>query len=152
MVNGSCQRGGGDSVTPAVVMVVVDLINMLASFALCRGWFGLPVMGFNGIALGTVIAYVCGGLVQAGVLLRGVGGARLFVGRMRPHLETVRRLFRIGVLANFVVIAVINRADRTNVMAAAHISVLRIEAISYLSGFAFATAAATLVGTELGRR
>jgi putative MATE family efflux protein len=161
-IAGSCQRGGGDSVTPAVVMVVVDLINMLASFALCRGWFGLPVMGFNGIALGTVIAYVCGGLVQAGVLLRGVGGARLFVGRMRPHLETVRRLFRIGVpagveglvmwLANFVVIAVINRADRTNVMAAAHISVLRIEAISYLSGFAFATAAATLVGTELGRR
>ncbi len=49
-------------------------------------------------------------------------------------------------------IAVINGSDRTNVMSAAHVSVLRIEAVSYLSGYAFATAAATLVGTELGRR
>ena len=120
-------------------------------------------MGFNGIAVGTIIAYVVGGLVQLAVLLRGTGGAaRLHLHRLRPHVETIRRLFRIGLpagveglimwLANFGVIAVINRADATNVMAAAHVTVLRIEAVSYLSGFAFATAAATLVGTELGRR
>ena len=162
-IAGSCQRGGGDSVTPAVVMVVVDVVNMVCSFALCRGWFGLPVMGFNGIAVGTIIAYVCGGLIQLAVLFRGTGGgARLHLRRLWPHADTVRRLFRIGLpagvegllqwVANFGVIAVINRADRTNVMAAAHVSVLRIEAVSYLSGMAFATAAATLVGTELGRR
>jgi putative MATE family efflux protein len=162
-IAGSCQRGGGDSVTPAVVMVIVDVINMVCSFALCRGWFGLPVMGFAGIAIGTIIAYVCGGLIQLAVLTRGVGGgARLHLHRLWPHVETVRRLFRIGMpaavegllqwIANFGVIAVINRADRTNVMASAHVSVLRIEAVSYLSGMAFATAAATLVGTELGRR
>ena len=162
-IAGSCQRGGGDSTTPAVVMVLVDVVNMVCSFALCRGWFGLPVMGFNGIAVGTIIAYVVGGLVQLAVLLRGTGGAaRLHLHRLRPHVETIRRLFRIGLpagveglimwLANFGVIAVINRADATNVMAAAHVTVLRIEAVSYLSGFAFATAAATLVGTELGRR
>ncbi len=162
-IAGSCQRGGGDSVTPAVVMVIVDIINMVCSFALCRGWFGLPVMGFNGIAVGTIIAYVCGGLIQLAVLTRGTGGgARLHLHRLRPHADTIRRLFRIGLpaavegmlqwLANFGVIAVINRADRTNVMASAHVSVLRIEAVSYLSGMAFATAAATMVGTELGRR
>ncbi len=162
-IAGSCQRGGGDSVTPAVVMVAVDVINMACSFALCRGWFGLPVMGFNGIALGTVIAYVSGGVIQAIVLLRGIGGgARLHLHRLLPHAETVRRLFRIGMpagvegllqwVANFAVVAVINGSDRTNVMSSAHVSVLRIEAVSYLSGYAFATAAATLVGTELGRR
>ena len=162
-IAGSCQRGGGDSVTPAVVMVAVDVINMACSFALCRGWFGLPVMGFNGIALGTIIAYVCGGLIQAAVLLRGVGGgARLYAHRLRPHAETVRRLVRVGLpagvegllqwVANFAVIAVINRADPSNVMAAAHVTVLRVESVSYLSGFAFATAAATMVGTALGRR
>ncbi len=162
-IAGSCQRGGGDSVTPAVVMIVVDVVNMACSFALCRGWFGLPTLGFTGIAYGTIIAYVVGGGVQMLVLARGVGGgARLHLHRLRPHLETVRRLVRIGLpagvesllqwLANFGVIAVINRSDATNVMAAAHVSVLRIEAVSYLSGFAFATAAATMVGTELGRR
>jgi putative MATE family efflux protein len=162
-IAGSCQRGGGDSVTPAVVMVAVDVVNLVCSFALCRGWFGLPVMGFNGIALGTVIAYVCGGLIQLAVLLRGTGGgARLHLHRLRPHWDTVRRLFRIGLpagvegllqwVANFGVIGVINGSDPTNVMSSAHVSVLRIEAVSYLSGMSFATAAATLVGTELGRR
>ena len=162
-IAGSCQRGGGDSVTPAVVMVAVDVINMVASFALCRGWFGLPVMGFTGIAIGTILAYVCGGVIQLAVLWRGVGGAvRLYVHRLRPHADTIRRLFRVGLpagvegllqwFANFGVIAVINRSDATNVMAAAHVNVLRIESVSYLSGFAFATAAATMVGTELGRR
>ena len=162
-IAGSCQRGGGDSVTPAVVMVIVDVINMLCSFALCRGWFGLPPLGFNGIAIGTIIAYVSGGLIQAAVLLRGTGGgARLHLHRLWPHADTVRRLFRIGLpagvegllqwTANFGVIGVINGSDPTNVMSSAHVSVVRIEAVSYLSGMAFATAAATLVGTELGRR
>ena len=158
----ACLRGGGDSVSPMLVMMMVDSINLLASFALCRGWWGLPVMGFNGIALGTILAYVSGGLVQCVVLLRFGTAVRLHLHRLRPHRETLRRLFRIGVpagvegllawLANFGVIAIINRADPTNVMSAAHIDTVRIEGISYLSGMAFATAAATMVGISLGMR
>jgi putative MATE family efflux protein len=161
-IAGSCLRGGGDTVTPAIVMIVVDLINMLCSFALCRGWFGLPVMGFNGIALGTVIAYVCGGVIQVMVLLRGTAAVRLHVHRLWPHWVTIKRLFRVGIpamiegllawLANFGVIAIINRVDPTNVMSSAHMNTVRIEGISFLSGMAFATAAATMVGTNLGRR
>ena len=160
-IAGSCLRGGGDTVTPAIVMVIVDLINMVCSFALCRGWFGLPVMGFNGIAVGTIIAYVAGGLIQVVVLLRGTV-VRLHLHRLRPHWVTIKRLFRIGVpamvesllawLANFGVIAIINRMDPTNVMSSAHMNTIRIEGISFLSGMAFATAAATMVGTNLGRR
>jgi putative MATE family efflux protein len=161
-IAGSCQRGGGDTVTPAIVMVIVDLINMLFSFALCRGWFGLPVMGFDGIAAGTIIAYVSGGMIQLLVLTRGTGAARLYLHRLRPHWITIKRLFRVGApaavegllawMANFGVIAIINRVDPTNVMSSAHMNTVRIEGISFLSGMAFATAAATMVGTNLGRR
>ena len=161
-IAGSCLRGGGDTLTPAIVMVIVDLINMLCSFALCRGWFGLPVLGFNGIALGTVIAYVCGGVIQVFVLLNGSAAIRLHLHRLWPHWETIKRLFRVGLpamvesllawLANFGVIAIINRVDVTNVMSSAHMNTIRIESISFLSGMAFATAAATMVGTNLGRK
>src|SRR5207302_932486 len=60
---GACLRGAGDSLTPAIAMVVVDVVNMTFSAALTRGWFGLPVMGFRGIAIGTVVAYVVGGFL-----------------------------------------------------------------------------------------
>ena len=113
-------------------------------------------MGFNGIAIGTIIAYVGGGLIQLIVLMRGTV-VKLHLHRLRPHWITIKRLVRIGFpamiegvlawLANFGVIAIINRMDSTNAMSSAHMNTIRIEGISFLSGMAFATAAATMVGT-----
>lgn len=158
----ACLRGAGDSLTPAIAMIVVDVVNILFSFALTRGWFGLPVMGFRGIAIGTIIAYVAGGLIQFGVLVSGRGKLRLFLHRLRPHWDTMRRVLRIGLpsgaegllvwVAQFSIIIIINKLDISNVMAAAHIITVRIEAISYMTGMAVATAAATVVGQSLGMR
>jgi Na+-driven multidrug efflux pump len=100
--------------------------------------------------------------LQFAVLMKGRGELRLFWHRMRPHWHTLRRVLRVGVpagleglliwLAQFGIVIVINRMDRTNVAAAAHLNAVKIEAFSYLPGFAFATAAATLVGQSLGMR
>ena len=157
---GACLRGAGDSVTPAISLIIVDLINMGTSGALARGWLGCPVLGFRGIAIGTIIAYVCGGFIMFGVLLSGRGKLRLYSHRLRPHWTTLKRIFRIGIpsgtetlltwIAQFLVIMVINKADSTAVMAAAHIIAVRVEALSYMIGFGIATAAATLVGQSLG--
>jgi putative MATE family efflux protein len=158
----ACQRGHGDTATAAVVMIAVDIVNAAFSWALCRGWWGLPEMGFNGIALGTIIAYVFGGVVQFGVLLRGRKGLKLYLHRMRPHWVTIKRLVRIGIpagmegmtmwLANFGVVRIINSLDSTNAMPNAHMNAIRIESTSYMTGFAFAAAAATMVGQSLGMR
>jgi putative MATE family efflux protein len=158
----ACLRGGGDTLTPAIVMIAVDVINMICSFALCRGWWGLPVMGFEGIAAGTVIAYIAGGVIQFLVLLRPTSTVRLYLHRLRPHWVTIKRLFRIGApaavgdtlawFANFGVIAIINKVDPTNAMSAAHMNTIRLESISFLTGIAFATAAATMVGMSLGMK
>jgi Na+-driven multidrug efflux pump len=162
LMAGACLRGGGDTVTPAVIMVMVDLINMVSSFALTRGWWGLPTLGFAGIALGTIIAYVVGGVVQFIVLCIGTRGAKLHLHRMWPHWHTIKRLLRIGAptgvggmidwFANFGVISVVNYMDPTNTSSAAHMNTIRLESISFLSGIAFATAAATMVGISLGRK
>jgi putative MATE family efflux protein len=158
----ACLRGAGDTLTPAISMIVVNLVNMAFSFGLTYGWWGLPRMGFDGIAAGTVIAYVLGGLLQFGVLVSGYGGVRLHWHRLAPHWHTLRRIFRVGVpagveglliwVAQFTIVIVINQMDRTNVAAAAHLNAVKIEAFSYLPGFAFATAAATLVGQSLGMK
>src|SRR4051795_3027270 len=87
---------------------------------------------------------------------------RLHWHRLRPHWHTLRRIFRVGVpagveglliwVAQFTIVIVINQMDRTNTAAAAHLNAVKIEAFSYLPGFAFATAAATLVGQSLGMK
>ena len=156
----ACLRGAGDSITPAISMIVVDVVNMGFSAALARGWWGFPVMGFRGIAIGTVIAYIAGGIVLFGVLVSGRGKLRLFLHRLPPHWLTLKRIFRIGIpsgtewlltwVAQFLIIIVINRSDLTNVISAAHIIAVRVEGLSYMIGFAVATAAATLVGKALG--
>jgi Na+-driven multidrug efflux pump len=96
------------------------------------------------------------------VLVSGRGKLRLFLHRLRPHWLTLKRIFRIGIpsgtewlltwIAQFVIVIIINRADPTNVMSAAHIIAVRVEALSYMIGFAVATAAATMVGQALGMK
>lgn len=161
-VANACLRGAGDTLTPAISMAVVDVVNMGLSFGLTYGYWGLPRMGFEGIAAGTVAAYVVGGVLQFVVLLSGRGGVRLHAHRLRPHWHTMRRILAIGVpsgleglitwVAQFSIVIVINRMDRSNVSAAAHLNAVKIESISYLPGFAFAMAAATMVGQALGAK
>jgi putative MATE family efflux protein len=158
----ACLRGAGDTLTPAVSMIIVNVINMALSFGLTYGWAGLPRWGFQGIAAGTVIAYIVGGVLQFGVLVTAWGKLRLHWHRLRPHWHTLKRIFRVGIpagveglliwIAQFTIVVVINQMDRTNVSAAAHLNAVKIEAFSYLPGFAFATAAATLVGQSLGMK
>ncbi len=157
----ACLRGSGDMLRPAMVMVLVDITNVIASFGLTYGWWGMPKLGFAGIAIGTSISYTVGVVAALWMLKRGNKNVRLMLGRMRLHWLTIKRIVRIGLptalegllswSANFAVVIVINATDVTNVSAAAHINSIRIEGISFLLGMAFATAAATLVGQNLGR-
>ena len=155
-VANACLRGAGDALTPAIAMVIVNVINMALSFGLTYGWWGLPKMGFNGIAAGDGDC-LCGGrdIAVWGADQRR-GGLRLHWHRLYPHWHTLKRIFRIGIpagveglliwVAQFTIVVVINKMDSTSVTAAAHLNAVKIEAFSYLPGWAFATAAATLVG------
>ena len=158
----ACLRGAGDSVSPAIAMIVVDVVNIVSSFALTRGWFGLPTLGFRGIAIGTVIAYIAGGLIQLAVLIRGRRSVRLFWHRLPPHWHTMKRILRVGLpngaqglltwLAQIVILRIIFELDPLNILSAAHIITIRIESLSFMTGLAVATAAATVVGISLGQK
>lgn len=114
-----CARAAGDSYRPLKSMVVVNIVNMLASWllsgvdlsttALVEGHLvrrtilanPSPLhLGVTGIALGTLTAQAVGTLVILRLLVRGTAGLRLRRRRLRPHWHTMRRLLRVG-LPNF---------------------------------------------------
>ena len=120
---------GDKTLTPAISMIVVDAVNVIFSCGLTYGLWGMPRMGFRGIAIGTMIAYIAGGVLQVSVLLIGRGGIKLHLHRLRPHWRDMQRIVRIGVpagltdainwVANFGLLKVVNRTEPLNIAAAA---------------------------------
>jgi len=156
----ACLRGAGDTVTGMVVMGLVNAINVVLSWALVLGWWGLPELGWDGLAWGTAIGYAVGGLVMLVVLLHGRAGLAIRTSALAFHPNLVRRMLRIGipggsdmmaiVLCHLWFVSIIFQLG--DVAAAAHGVAVRIEALAYLPGTAFQVAATTLTGQFLGAR
>lgn len=157
---GAALRGAGDTITPAIAMITVDVVNLFLSVGLTFGYFGFPALGFKGIAIGTTIAYAVGGLLLLVILFTRRGFMRLYLHRMIPHWPPLKRMLKIGLpsgsesamqwMANFIVLGSVNHLS--DAAAAAHSAAIRIESLSFLTGMGFATAAATLVGQSLGMK
>ena len=116
--------------------------------------------GVDGIALGTVIGWVAGLLTVAVLLaMRSDGGLRWTRHGLAPHRETMKRIVRVGAPQSLEVagmwfihaygIRVIAGLPETGSLGA-HILAIRVESMSFLPGFAIATAAAALAGQYLG--
>jgi len=162
-IGAACWRGMGDTRTPLYVMAVVNAWNILCAFSLRFGWGPLPEMGVVGIPLGTVMARFLGGTVVIVLLIKGRGGLRIIRRELRLQTESVARLFRVGIPAGldglllwcgqilFVkIVSMLATGEQQAVIMAAHFVGIRVEALSYLPAYAWATAAATMVGQSLG--
>lgn len=175
----ACCRGAGDSLRPLLIMILVNAVNVVVSWSLAgvdltrttlledgttvtRMVYENPFsfdMGVTGVALGTLIAWTTGAMAVVALLASGRTGLRLRAKRLRPHWHTMRRVLRVGLpnfletlgmwLGNFVVIMMVGWMAQPGLLGA-HIVAIRIEAISFLPGFAMAMASATLVGQWLG--
>jgi len=166
----ACSRGAGDSISPLIAMIVRNIVNVVISFALCgieitRGDSVLIAspfdLGVTGIAIGTVAADAVGAAIIVGMAVSGRWSIRLKRRWLRPHKITACRILRIGLpnfvetagmwIGNFVVVLLVaGLAAGAGGMLGAHIIGIRIEAFSFLPGFAMGTAAATLAGQYLG--
>jgi putative MATE family efflux protein len=156
----ACLVGAGDTRTGLWVRAGVAVINLPLAWSLFHGVGPVPALRFEGIALGTAVSNLLGGTAVLTVLARGRAGLKLRASYLWPHWDLIWRLLRISVPAGVdslstVVgqlwfLTIVNGLG--DVAAGAHGIALRWEALGYLSGAAFGTAAMTLVGQNLGAR
>ena len=153
-------RGAGDTRTPFLAMIVVNLVNMALSWNLVFGPAPIGGHGIGGIACGTDIGWVAG-LITA-VVLVGRGskdGLRWQRDCLRPDHAILARIVRVGAPQSLEIAGMwLIHAFGIRVIAGlrdegalgAHILAIRVESMSFLPGFAIATAAAALAGQYLG--
>lgn len=151
-------RGAGDVRTPLAIGIVTNLVNVVACWALIFGRFGAPELGAEGSVWAAGIAFVTGALLLLWLWRRGtlVLPAAPWRGHAAPGMA--RRLLRVGIptavergafqvgLLLFLRIV----ADFGTEPISAYVIGVRILAFCFVPGFGFASAAATLVGQNLG--
>ena len=173
-------HGSGDTLRPAIVTLFVNVVNIVVSWVMSGAdvRFGTSVwdnpfdwdLHVVGIAIGTALAYVVGGVCIIGVLLRGVKDLQLKPADLIPKLSVFWRIARIGIpsffeglsmwSANLFVLYFIGQIAAklaretgdgiTQGLQGAHVIAVQWEAFSFLPGFAIGTAAGTLAGQYLG--
>ena len=153
----ACMVGAGNTLTGLMVLGFVTVLNIPLSFILATGFLGIFQLGFPGIALGTSISHASGSLLVMFLLLRGTSSLQ-WDWKEKLNFELIRRLLRVSLPAGvdslgigvgqFVFLAIINRLGEAS--GGAHGIALGWEALGYLSGAAFGTAATALVGLNLG--
>ena len=156
----ACLQGAGDTRSPMLIMVVVNIVNGVLSWVLIDGPGPFPAYGVQGSALGYTGAAAVGALIVVGWLARP-GGAIHMPLRANPlaiDREETRRILNVGLPSgaeqlqfqmSFLLYTRIIASLGTTALAA-HQVALRIEGLTFLPGFAFGVAATTLVGQGLG--
>jgi len=154
----ACLAGAGDTLTGFWVTGGVAVVNLPLAWGLCFGLGPLPQLGFPGIAYGTALSHTLGACVVLIALAKGRAGLTLSWHWFRPELDLIWRLLRISVPAavdslsvvvgQFWFLSIVNQLGE--VASGAHGIALGWEALGFLSGSAFGTAAMTLVGQNLG--
>ncbi len=180
MVGAMCLHGAGETMLPFLIAAGVNVVNIVVSWALAGVDVGLGPwtienpftfdLQLAGIALGTAAAYAFGGLATLWSLRRGIKDLRLEARDLRLERGMSRRVVRVGVpgfmdsfmmwVANLVVLLLIGRVAAAGAesgvpregLQGAHIIAIRLEAFSFLPGFAMGTAAGALAGQYLGAR
>jgi putative MATE family efflux protein len=110
MVGSMCLHGAGETALPAIIMVLVNIINIAFSWLLSGADIHFEtfsiinptsidpmVNGVYGIAAGTAISFLAGAVLITLVLLRGTNGFALKPRLMKPARTMFWRITRIGI-------------------------------------------------------
>jgi len=146
---------------PLYAMTLVTALNTLLDFGLGLGMWGLPNLGYKGVAWATFFSVWAGAGLNALVLRRrGLFGTRI-VPRWRWAKLAWRYLFTVAWPAGgmqvvwqtgyLVLFAIVASLPVEQVSALAGMTAgLRVEAILFMPGFAFNLTASILVGHFIG--
>ncbi len=152
-------RGLGNTRMPFYVALVANVLNAVLNYGLILGNYGLPALGVQGAAIGTLISQVFSAVVMGFYIRRGAelgGVVKLFVAKFDRAL--LWDLARVGMPAaldmlvlNISFLAIIGMVGYfSEVAVAAHGIGIRIQALAFVPGMSISQAAAALIGRALG--
>lgn len=155
----ACLQGAGDTRTPMLIMLAVNLVNGVVAYLLINGPGPFPEYGVRGAGLGYLAAALAGSAIVLAALITGTGGLHLEPAKALA-LESAEtgRILRVGLPSGaeqfqfqmaFLLYTRIIASLGTTALAA-HQVALRIEGLTFQPGFALGVAATTLVGQSLG--
>lgn len=150
-------RAVGDVKTPLVIGAIMNIFAVFFMLVFVNGWIGFPEYGVRGAALGNGLSFVIGALLlivfwrsnqmpvkYSSVLILDIPRVKeIFKVGLPAALEQV--IFQGGITAFLILVALYG----TEAYAAYGIGV-QILSFSFVIGFGFSIAGATLVGQHLG--
>lgn len=148
----SILQGTGDTRTPMYAMIVVNLLHIFIAYPLIYGRWGAPAMGLKGAAIAVGLAEATG---AAYLMLRC---HPIMKSSMKLRLDLIRSIWDVGApvsgerivqQAGILIYTKLVLLYGT-ISYAAHQVGLSIESLSFLPGYGFAIAAATMVGQSIG--
>ncbi len=144
----------GNSKLPMQIKIVSLILNVVFNYMFVFGHFGLPALGVQGAALGTIVATA----FNVGVYIIILKRTQLISIKFKAAIFHIRRILNLGIpslienltfqLSWLFVISLIN-GYAASVAAGFQIG-YRVESIAFLPGLGTAAAAATLVSQFLG--
>jgi len=151
--------GAGDTRTPMIIMLVVNLVNAVVAYTLINGPGPFPELKVLGSGLGATSAGISGAALVLLALAVGRGGLQLQpLAVLHPAPAEMKRILNVGLpaglenlqfnLAFLVYTRII--ASLGSAALAAHRVTLSVEGLAFNPGFALGVATATLVGQSLG--
>lgn len=90
-------QGAGDTVTPLVLVGIINILNILLNYLLMFGPGVFPALGLGGAALGTLIARGLGALLGLSLFYSGRNIIKLKGFNYRPQWQYFKNILSIGV-------------------------------------------------------
>lgn len=158
--NGALQ-GAGDTKTPMLIGLVVNVVNIIVAYGLINGPGPLPRLEVLGSGAGYTSSAIVGTLLVLGVLTSGTRIIRWAPWRaLDLDSGESRRILNVGLPAGLehlqfnVAFMIYTRiiAGLGTTALAAHGVALAIQGLTFNAGFALNVAAMTMVGQALGAR
>ena len=159
MLYAAVLRGVGNTRLPFLVGIFSNALNVLFNYGLILGNLGLPQLGVEGAAIGTVLSQACGVVLLVALLKRGaVPGIDLKLGLKRLDAALSKRLAVVGapaaldmIVLNAGFASIVGMLGHMDAMAvAAHGIGIRIQSLAFVPGFGVSQATGAMVGNALG--
>jgi putative MATE family efflux protein len=153
-------RGSGDAIWAMRTLWLANLINLVLDPCLIYGWGFFPKLGVTGAAVATTTGRTIGVIYQVWILWRGRGRIAVAPRHLRIDKAVLMRLLRLSGtnmlqyfigMASWVTLARINAMFGSAAVAGYTLSI-RVIMFALMPSWGICSAAATLVGQNLGAR